>query len=52
MNVNIWNEPSGPNYIILHPEKTEISAASLNKLVQELTSEESYGKFNSNPCKK
>jgi hypothetical protein len=42
-NMNIWDEPSGIEYIVLNENKNEIKAATLNKLVQELTSEETYG---------
>ena len=45
MNINIWDEPNGPDFILLNEAKTEIKAASLNKLVQEITSEETYGNF-------
>lgn len=44
-NINIWEEPEGEEYIIFDGDQKEktIRAASLNKLVIELTSEETYG---------
>ena len=41
--MNIWEEPSTSEYVVLN-EKNEFKAASLNKLVQELTSEKEFGK--------